>query len=51
MQILLELLLRLTDFFCWLCSKREKLATRLRVERGLFDDRRIEGEGKKCSGK
>lgn len=42
MQILLDLLLRLTDFFCFLCTKREKLLLRRKLERNLFDD----GKGK-----
>lgn len=41
MQALLNILIGLCDFFCYLCSKRENLIFRLRVERGLIqDDRR-----------
>lgn len=39
MQVLLSLLVRLCDFFCWLCSKRETAQTRLDAER-LIDARK-----------
>lgn len=40
MQTLLTVLIGLCDFFCFLCSKREKLETRLMMERGILNDRR-----------
>jgi hypothetical protein len=46
MQTLLEILLRLLDLFCWLCSKREKLEQRLSVERNMFDTRRNRKAGR-----
>ena len=33
MELLLELLLRLCDFFCWLCQRREGVQLRLDTER------------------
>lgn len=35
MQLLLEILLKLLDLFCWLCSKRDKIQARLEYERAL----------------
>lgn len=39
-QLLLEILLKLVDLACWLCSKRDRLQTRLETERYLGQRKR-----------